>query len=64
MSFNWRVRKVENGEVVRIIKVEEDRSERYYERVLSGLLRNMDRERFYVEASRVPSSETESESED
>lgn len=45
----WHVRSFETGESVHEVTVSATLTERQEERTLRGLLRNMDRDRFYVD---------------
>ncbi len=49
------VKNLASGETVKTIKLEPTHSEQKMERVLLGLLRNLDRERFYVKE--IPAEE-------
>lgn len=47
----WHIREIDSGESVHAIEVDEDMSERQEERLLRGMLTNMNRDKFYVDTN-------------
>lgn len=53
----WHIREIETGESVESIEVDADMSDRQEERLLRGMLTNMNREKFYVDTNGAGDSE-------
>lgn len=47
----WHIREIETGKSIDTIEVGANMSERQEERLLRGMLTNMDRDRFYVDTN-------------
>lgn len=47
----WHIREIETGKSIDTIEVDANMSERQEERLLRGMLTNMDRDRFYVDTN-------------
>lgn len=53
----WHIREIETGESVESIEVDADMSDRQEERLLRGMLTNMNRDKFYVDTNDAGDSE-------
>lgn len=53
----WHIRDIDTGKSVRAIEVNADMSDRQEEKLLRGMLTNMNRDKFYVDTSDAGDSE-------
>lgn len=55
----WHIREIETGESIDTIEVDANMSDRQEEKLLRGMLTNMDRDRFYVDTNDTNEEQSE-----
>lgn len=55
----WHIREIETGKSIDTIEVEANMSDRQEEKLLRGMLTNMDRDRFYVDTNDTNEEQSE-----